>query len=126
MRVTPRHVVQLSSAEIAFLHALVQRQVRSFVAEHPEGRGMDHGVPPPELISLDRRLLSRLKEVADQEEGFFTTRRPRQEAIWIDEEHAALAEIAAREERLFPLATAFHPAAPAERPAAALPWFRMG
>jgi hypothetical protein len=95
MKVTPRYVVQLSSAEVAFLHALVQRQVRGFVAERPEGRGMDLAAPPPELVSLDRRLLARLQEVADDEEVLFGGRQERLEAIWINEEHAALAEVAA-------------------------------
>lgn len=97
MKVTPRYLVQLSSAEIAFLHALVQRQVRGVVGERPEGRGMDPAVAPPELVSLDRRLLTRLKEVADGEEVYFSERRTRPEAGWINEEHAALAQVAARE-----------------------------
>lgn len=94
MKVTPRYLVQLSSAEIAFLHALVQRQVRGFVAERPEGRGMDRAVAPPELVSLDHRLLARLKEVADEEVHFGRQGRP--EARWINEEHAALAEVVAK------------------------------
>lgn len=119
MKVTPRHLVQLSSAEIAFLHALVQQQVRSFVAEHPEGRGMGFGVPPPELTSLDRRLLARLGEAAAQEEAYFSGRRPRAEAICIDEEHAAFAQVVARQERTFPSTAAFRSDAVARQ---AVPW----
>ena len=99
MKVTPRYLVQLSSAEIGFLHALVQRQVRSYVAEHPEGRGMARAAAPPELVSLDRRLLARLKEVTDDEEPYFARRL---EAGWINEEHAALTEVAARDKRASP------------------------
>jgi len=96
MTVTPRYLVQLSSAEIAFLHALVQRQVRGLVAERPEGHGRDPTAAPPELVSLDRRLLARLREVSDDEEAYFGARRTRPEAARIGEEHAALAEVAAR------------------------------
>ena len=95
MKTTPRHLVQLSSAEIAFLHALVQHQMRAFLAERPEGRGVDPAAAPLELVLLDRRLLTRLKDVADSEEVFFQAGRSRPEAAWISEEHAALAEIAA-------------------------------
>ncbi len=94
MKVTPRYLVQLSSAEIAFLHALLQQQMRRFVAEGPEGRGVEHGTAPPELVSLDGRMLTRLKEVADTEEAYFAGRRLRPEAAWISEEHAVLAELA--------------------------------
>jgi len=95
MTVTPRYLVQLSSAEIAFLHALVQRQLRGFVAERPEGRGLDWITAPPELASLDRRLLARLREVSDNEEAYFAGQgRRRPEAVRIGEEHAALAEAA--------------------------------
>ena len=92
MKVTPRYLVQLSSAEIALLHGLVQRQVRALVAERPQGRGLDSIIAPPELIALDRRLLMRLQEVTDHEEAYFAGRRARPEAAWIAEEHAALAE----------------------------------
>lgn len=98
MRVTPRYLVQLSSAEIAFLHALVQRRLRGFVGERPEGRGMDPVCAPPELVSLDRRLLVRLEEVTRDEEAYFGKRKARPEIGWINEEHAALAEAAARRE----------------------------
>jgi hypothetical protein len=96
MKVTPRYLVQLSSAEIAFLHVLVQRQLRGFVAERPEGRGLDPAEAPPELVALDRRLLARWQEIAQDEEGYFggQGRRP-PEAMWIAEEHAALAGAAA-------------------------------
>lgn len=97
MTVTPRYLVQLSSAEIALLHALVQRQVRGFVTERPEGRGLDPAAAPPELVSLDRRLLARLREVSNDEEAYFGGHgRRRPEAARIGEEHAALAEVAAR------------------------------
>lgn len=96
MNVTPRYLVQLSSAEIAFLHALVQRRLRGFVAERPEGRGMDPVCAPPELVALDRRLLVRLEEVTRDEEAYFGRRKARPEAGWISEEHAALAEAARR------------------------------
>lgn len=97
MIVTPRYLVQLSSAEIAFLHVLVQRQLRSLVAERPDGRGLDPAAAPPELVALDRRLLARLREVSDDEEAYFEGRgRRRPEAARIGEEHAALAEVAAR------------------------------
>lgn len=96
MRVTPRYLVQLSSAEIGFLHALVQRRLRGFVGERPEGRGLDPVCAPPELVSLDRRLLVRLEEVTRDEEAYFGGRRARPETGWINEEHAALAEAAAR------------------------------
>ncbi len=99
MKTTPRHLVQLSSAEIAFLHTLVQRQMRALLAERPEGRGVDPVAAPTELVSLDRRLLARLKDVADNEEVYFQARRSRPEAAWINEEHAALAEIAAPQSR---------------------------
>lgn len=98
MRVTPRYLVQLSSAEIAFLHALVQRHLRGFVGERPEGRGIDPVCAPPELVSLDRRLLVRLEEVTRDEDAYFGGRKARPETGWIDEEHAALAEAAARYE----------------------------
>jgi hypothetical protein len=95
MKTTPRYLVQLSSAEIGVLHALVQRQVRAFVAERPEGRGLELGTAPPELAALDRRLLAQLMTVTDQEEARFgDPRRARPEAAWIAEEHAALAEAA--------------------------------
>lgn len=95
MTVTPRYLVQLSSAEIAFLHAVVQRQLRGLVAERPEGRGLDPATAPPELVSLDRRLLARLREVSDEEEAYFAGQgRRRPEAVRIGEEHAALAEAA--------------------------------
>jgi hypothetical protein len=96
MSVTPRYLVHLSSAEIAFLHALVQRQVRGLVAERPEGRGTGLAAASPELLSLDRRLLARLREVSDDEEAYFGARRIRPEAARIGEEQAALAEVAAR------------------------------
>lgn len=99
MKITPRYLVQLSSAEIVFLHSLVQRQVRGVMGERPEGRGMDPAVVPPELVSLDRRLLTRLREVSDDEEVYFGKRRTRPEAGRINEEHAVLAEIAALGER---------------------------
>lgn len=97
MTATPRYLVQLSSAEVAFLHALVQRQLRRVLAERPEGRGLDHATAPPELVSLDRRLLSRLREVSDDEQAYFGAGggRGRPEAARIAEEHAALAEVAA-------------------------------
>lgn len=96
MKATPRYLVQLSSAEIAFLHALVQRRLRGFVAERPEGRGMDPVCAPPELVALDRRLLVRLEEVTRDEDAYFGARKTRPEAGWISEEHAALAEAARR------------------------------
>jgi hypothetical protein len=117
MKITPRHVVQLSSAEIGFLHGLVQRQVRSFVAEH--SGSPDLGAPPPELTSLERRLLARLGDAAAQEAIYFTKRCPRAEGTWIREEHAVLAEVAARQDGAFPLSAAL-PASAAIRQAA--PW----
>lgn len=96
MKVTPRYLVQLSSAEIAFLHALVRHRLRGFVGERPEGRGINPACAPPELVSLDRRLLVRLEEVTRDEEAYFGGRKARPETGWINEEHAALAEAAAR------------------------------
>jgi hypothetical protein len=117
MKITPRHVVQLSSAEIGFLHGLVRRQVRSFVAEHAGSPGL--GAPPPELTSLERRLLARLGDAAAQEAIYFTKRCPRAEGTWIREEHAVLAEVAARQDGAFPLATPLPPDVAAHQ---AAPW----
>ena len=96
MKATPRYLLQLSSAEIAFLHALVRRRSRGFVAERPGGRGVAPLRAPPELVALERRLRVRLEEVTRDEEAYFGGRTARPEVRWIGEEHAALAEAARR------------------------------